>query len=59
MNEFRLVFFFFFDFFRYLWHELNLQDTLVLAGTGVQELSLSGLENQASDYGVGTRRWFP
>ncbi|KAB0402569.1 hypothetical protein E2I00_012584, partial [Balaenoptera physalus] len=35
--------------FRHLWHELNLQDTL-LTGTGVQELSFSGLENQASDY---------
>lgn len=57
MNEFRLLFFL--DFFRFLWHELNLQDTLVLTGTEVQELFLSGLENQASDYGVGTRRGFP
>ncbi|OWK06462.1 KIAA1324L [Cervus elaphus hippelaphus] len=37
---------------RFLWHELNLQDTLVLTGTEVQELFLSGLENQASDYGA-------
>lgn len=43
--------------FRHLWHELNLQGTL-LTGTGVQELSLSGLENQASDCGVWTTRGF-
>ena len=57
MNSGCFFFFFFKDFFR-LWHELNLQDTLVLTGTGVQKLSLSGLENQASDYGLGTRRVF-